>query len=258
LGVDMRGPGLLGRRISIAASVATAAGCSFAFLHDLPRLREVLAASGDPITYTLISIVFPVLYALGITAAALWLAVALGLSRDRGWTPAVVAAAAVIGGIATFMPIPPTAAGGHLFPSTVALALPATVAAFVVTARWSLRLPWHAVLVGAAGSFAGLLAFINGVAATHRLMNGHGLAYLLAQGPHWALVCGWIGFVALLLSRRPRARSVGAGMACAAVVVGLPVFVTDVLHLGRFSMFGASPLWAVVVLAMLLAGRRQA
>jgi len=231
-------------------------GSGYVFFHDFPRLQEVVYASGSETTATLLGYVFPFLFALGMVSSTLWVVAALGLHRARPWTPGVVAATALFGMIATFMPIPPTAGRGHLFPSTLVMALPAFVAASFVTARWSLRLPWKVVGLGAGGVFAGLLCFINGTAAAHRLLDGHGLVYLVTGRLHWVLVFGWLSFVVSLFSRHPRTVSIGISVAAACALLGFPVFAVDAIFLGRFSLFGVSPLWTTFILAVLMLGRR--
>jgi len=237
--------------VSLCAATTTVAGGSYVFFHDFPRVLEVVDVAGMESTHTLLGFIFPFLWGLAMVSAVLWAAAAVGFRRGRRWTAAVVAGAAMTGMIATFMPIPPTAGRGHLFPSTLVSSLPVFLAAFVVTARGSLRLPWRTVLLGAGGVVAGLWCFINGTASTHRILDGHGLAYLVAQCPHWILVFGWFDFVACSFAGRPRVRATGVAVASATALFGLPVAVVDALFLGRFSLFGVSPIWALAILVAL-------
>lgn len=243
-------PSFSGRRlpaVPVCVALTTIAGSLYVFFHDYPIVREVVGARGEQTTYALLGFLFPLLSDLGMVSAALWIIAAAGLYRTRPWAASVVSAAALAGLIATFMPIPPTIGRGHIFPSTVVMALPAVVAGFLFTARRSLGLPWKVILLGGCGLIAGLFCFIIGVASTHRFLDGHGLVYVFAQRLHWMLLLGWLAFVAGWFSRRPWALVLGMGLASVTALVGTPVCVADSMLLGRFSAFGVTPVFAALL-----------
>ncbi len=241
--------------VPLVVAVTTIAGALYVFFHDFPLIREVVLASGDPVTYRLLGFLFPALSDLGMISAALWITAAVGIRRARPWAAGVVAAAAVTGAIATFMPIPPTVGRGHFFPSTVAMALPALAAGLLVVSRKGLRLEWKVIAFGCGGVIAGLFCFIIGIASTHRLLEGLGSVYVFAQRLQWLLLLGWLSFVIGLFSRRAWARPLGLGLAFATAAIGAPVCVADSMHLGRFSAFGVTPIFAALLgIALWLGG----
>jgi hypothetical protein len=241
--------------VPLVVAVTTIAGSLYVFFHDFPLVRELVLASGDPVTYKLLGFVFPALSDLGMISGALWITAAVGIHRVRPWAAAVVAAAAVTGAIATFMPIPPTIGKGQFFPSTVALALPAFVVGLLVVSRWGLRLSRKEVAFGCGGVIVALFCFIIGVASTHRILGGLGPVYVFAQRLEWLLLLGWLTFVIGLFSRRAWARPLGLGLAAATAAIGAPVGVADSIHLGRFSAFSVTPIFgALFGIALWLAG----
>ncbi len=237
--------------LAAAMGAVAAAASAWVFFHDFPAVLAVVEAAGEQHTATLLSWVYPLISDLGVIGAVLWVVAAVGLWGRKAWAAAVVGAALTLGLMSGFMPVPPTASRG-VFPSSALTLLLPVLVVYPSVARRGLRLPWRVVLLGLAVAFATQLSFMNGIASTHRLLDGWGLVYAWAQRIHWLIMAGWMVVQVALHIRRRWVFPLGIGLGLAGLLVGAPVATVDSVTLGRFSLFGLAPLWSLAMLITFL------
>lgn len=210
-------------------------------------------AEGRPDEAVTVRIVFALLGWLGVAAGALWTMVLYGfLNKARwAWGWGVVAASLQI--LCGFFPMIPAA--------SIDLPTP-TAAIFVLAFVW-----WFGMLlVGGvdkrvmalafASGLAYVLTFIDGVGAISRYQTvpegfPHGM-YGLSQMVNWWGAAAWVVFIYALVKGKTWAPQLGVFAAAMSIFGGYPVGLTDVIRLGRFSMFLAAPVIATILLVVFL------
>ncbi len=237
-----------------AAALSCLAGSAAWFLYAYSRVLSGFEAADMPEARTLITWLFPALSDLGMVAGAMWIAAAAGTRRREAWAPPVAMVAGALALISGMFPTFPSVRLG-IFPlAPLAVALPNLALLCLVLGRGA-GLPRRRVGLAVMIAFAALFTFIIGVASTHRILSHRGDLYTMVQRPHFMLCVGWIAAAAALVAGAGWARWAGLILAALSVLLGAPVAVNDSVALGRFSMFGVSPIYAAVVgLTLLRAG----
>lgn len=214
---------------------------------------------GRPDEGITVRIVYALLGWVGMSAGALWAVVLVGFVERRpwAWTWGVVASTAQI--LAGFFPMIPAASIDLPTPTVWIFGL-----GFLL---------WFGMLFigGVRGRiitlvfFSGIayvLTFIDGVGAISRYQTvsepfAVGM-YAMGQMVNWWGAAAWAAFIAAAVKGKPWSIPVGIFAASMSIFGGLPVGITDVLRLSRFSMFLPAPLVsAVLLIILLLPGTRQ-
>jgi hypothetical protein len=148
-----------------------------------------------------------------------------------------------------FFPMIPTGSLGNPTP-TVWVFLAAFILWFMML--WIGAVPGKIVSLAFVTGLAYVMVFIDGVGAISRYQTVDlsftvGM-YAVGQMVNWWAAAAWGVFIFGLVSGKPWTRTAGIFAASLAIFVGLPVGVTDVLRLGRFSMFLPGPLLSAVLL----------
>lgn len=210
-------------------------------------------ADGRPDEAITVRIVFALLGWLGVAAGALWIMVLYGfLSKARwAWGWGVVASTVQI--LCGFFPMIPAA--------SIDLPTPTVVIFVIAFGLW-----FGMLLVGGvdkkivalafASGIAYVLTFIDGVGAISRYQTvaegfAHGM-YGLSQMVNWWGAAAWVVFIFALVKGKPWTLPLGVFAAAMSIFGGYPVGITDVLRLGRFSMFLTAPVIATVLLVVFL------
>lgn len=111
-----------------------------------------------------------------------------------------------------------------------------------------------------------LLAFFTGMAYVMTFIDGVGGIsryqtvklpftigmYAMGQMVCWLAAAAWVVFIVSLVSGKENTFTVGILAAALSIYGGIPVGITDVFRLGRFSMFLPGPLLSTLILVIIL------
>ncbi len=246
-------PSPLGTWLSAAAALTGAAGSTLTFMLTYEPVLRAMAANGKPTGVTVVTYLFPLLTDLGLVGAFLWAVAAAGFRGGRAWALQVGLVACGLNVFSGFMPMPPTVSN-HLFPLSAVLVLVPNLLFGLLLTRWVGRVPWAVAALLLLAVLAMCFSLINGIASTHRMLQGRGLVYILTERLHLLTAAGWLAFAAALLARRAWARSWATSGGLLAVCIGAPLGLADSLALGRFSLFAVSPLFSLLLVLLLWRG----
>ncbi|MCD6401597.1 MAG: hypothetical protein J7L73_06670, partial [Anaerolineales bacterium] len=208
---------------------------------------------GRPDEAITVQIVFAILGWLGLSAGAIWGAVLYGFLNKQDWAWFWGLVAATIQILAGFFPIIP--------PASINMPTPTVWVFLIAFILWfgmlfiggvEKKIVWLAFASGLAYVFP----FIDGVGAISRFQtvkesfpNG---MYALGQMVNWWGAAAWAVFIFVLVKRKTWIIPMGIFAALMSIFGGLPVGLTDVIRLHRFSMFLPSPLISIGMLIYLL------
>ncbi len=207
---------------------------------------------GRPDEAITVRIVHALLGWTGISAGAVWVVVLYGFlnRRDWAWFWGVVAATVQI--LSGFFPMIP-AASIDLPTPTLSVFLIAFVLWFGMLLIGGVEK--KIIALAFASGLAYVLIFIDGVGAISRYQtvpeNFIGM-YAMAQMVNWWAAAAWAIFIFALVKKKPWTLPVGIFAASLSIFGGFPVGVTDVVRLGRFSMFLPAPILSAILLVVIL------
>jgi hypothetical protein len=208
---------------------------------------------GRPDEAITVRIVFAMLGWLGTAAGAIWGVVLYGFLRKQEWAWFWGLVAATIQILAGFFPMIP--------PASIGMPTP-TIWVFLIA-----FLLWFAMLliggvekkiigVAFACGLAFVLTYMDGVGAISRYQTvtesfANGM-YAMGQMLNWWGAAAWAVFIFALVKQKSWAMPLGIFAAIMSMLGGYPVGITDVVRLGRFSMFLPAPLISTGLLIYLL------
>lgn len=220
---------------------------------------EAKTLEGRPDEAITVQIVFAMLGWLGVSAGAVWGMVLFGFLTKQSWAWFWGTVAATIQILAGFFPIIP--------PASVGLPTP-TVWIFLIA-----FILWFGMLfIGGVEKKVVALAFVCGLAYVLTYMDGVGAIsryqtvessfangmYAMGQMVNWWGAAAWAVFIFALIKRKSWALPLGIFAALMSMFGGYPVGITDVIRLGRFSLFLPAPIISTVLLIVfLLPGTRK-
>jgi hypothetical protein len=220
---------------------------------------EAKTLEGRPDEAITVQIVFAMLGWLGVSAGAIWGMVLFGFINKQNWAWFWGTVAATIQILAGFFPIIP--------PASVGLPTP-TVWIFLIA-----FILWFGMLfIGGVEKKIIGLAFVCGLAYVLTYMDGVGAIsryqtveasfangmYAMGQMVNWWGAAAWAVFIFALIKRKPWALPLGIFAALMSMFGGYPVGITDVIRLGRFSLFLPAPIISTILLIVfLLPGTRK-
>jgi len=220
---------------------------------------EAKTLEGRPDEAITVQIVFAMLGWLGVSAGAIWGMVLFGFLNRQPWAWFWGTVAATIQILAGFFPIIP--------PASVGLPTP-TVWIFLIA-----FILWFGMLfIGGVEKKIIALAFVCGLAYVLTYMDGVGAIsryqtveasfangmYAMGQMVNWWGAAAWAVFIFALIKRKSWALPLGIFAALMSMFGGYPVGITDVIRLGRFSLFLPAPIISTVLLIVfLLPGTRK-
>jgi hypothetical protein len=214
---------------------------------------------GRPDEAITVQIVFALLGWVGMTAGAIWAAVLYGFLNQENWAWFWGVVAATLQILAGFFPMIPPASIGMPTPTVWVFLI-----AFVL---------WFAMLfIGGVEKRVIALAFVCGLAYVLTYMDGVGAIsryqtveeslpngmYAMGQMVNWWGAAAWAVFIFGLIKGKDWIIPVGIFAAMMSMLGGFPVGITDVIRLGRFSMFLPAPIISAGLLIYILspAGKR--
>jgi len=208
---------------------------------------------GRPDEAITVRIVFAVLGWVGMAAGALWIVVLYGFQNKKEWAWGWGSVAAMAQIVAGFFPIIPPASIGMAFP---------TIWVFLIAfALW-----FGMLFIGGVQKKIFALAFVSGLAYVLTFIDGVGAIsryqtveqsfmigmYAVGQMVNWWGAAAWVVFIFALVKGKSWTIPVGIFAASMSIFGGIPVGLTDVVRLGRFSMFLPAPIVSTVLLVVLL------
>jgi hypothetical protein len=210
-------------------------------------------ADGRPDEAITVQIVFAILGWLTLTAASLMGVSVYGFANKRAWGWFLGTIAATLYMLAAFFPIIPPASIGMPSPTAPTFGLAAVL--------W-----FGMLLIGGVDRKIMALAFVAGLAYVLTYMDGvatisryqtvpesfpHGV-YAVTQMVNWWGAAAWAVFIFSLLKRKGWAIPLGVFAAMMSMFGGFPLAISDMIRLGRFSMFLPAPLISTGLLLYLL------
>jgi len=211
-------------------------------------------AGGRPDEAVTVKIVFALLGWLGISAGALWGAVLYGFVKELKWAWFWGLVAATIQMLVGFFPIIPPASIGMPFP---------TVWVFLL----AIILWFGMMLVGGIDKKIITLTFVSGLAYVLTFMDGVGViayyqlsidesfingVFVMSQQVTWWGAAAWAVFIFAVVKRKEWAVPLGVFAAMMSMFGGYPMGISNMLKIGRFSMFLPAPVISTILLIVIL------
>ncbi len=211
-------------------------------------------AGGRPDEAVTVQIVFALLGWLGITAGALWAAVLYGFVKKLEWAWFWGTIAATVQMLVGFFPIVPPSSIGMPFPTIWVFAL-ATILWFGMLLIGRVKIKVVALLFVA--GLAYVLTFMDGVGVIayfqlsmeDSFMNG---MFAMSQQVTWWGAAAWAMFIFAVLKKKKWTVPLGIFAASMSMLGCYPMGITNMVQLGRFSMFLPAPVISTVLLVIIL------
>lgn len=209
---------------------------------------------GRPDEAVTVRITFALLGWLGVSAGALWGPVLYGFVNKKDWAWFWGAVAATVQILVGFFPIIPPASIGMPFPTIWVFLL-----AFLL---------WFGMLfIGGVPIKVMALLFLTGLAYVLTFMDGVGvIAYFqlsiddsfmnglfaMSQQVTWWGAAAWAIFIFAVLKKKEWAVPLGIFAAMMSMLGGYPMGISNMMQLGRFSMFLPAPVISTILLVVIL------
>ncbi|MFO8035896.1 MAG: hypothetical protein R6U57_04645 [Anaerolineales bacterium] len=200
-----------------------------------------------------VRIVYAILGWTGMSAGALWAVVLYGFLKEKSWAWYWGVLAATIQILSGFFPMIPA--------HSIDLPTPTVWVYLIAFILWFGMLFIGGVkgkIIGLAfgSGLAYVLTFIDGVGAISRYQTVSepfplGM-YAMGQMVNWWGAAAWALFIFALVQHKPWTIPVGIFAASMSIIGGFPVGITDVIRLGRFSMFLPAPIISTIMLIIIL------
>ena len=213
---------------------------------------------GRPDEAIAVRIVHALMGWVGMTGGAIWAVVLFGFLNKKEWAWGWGVTAATMQLLAGFFPMIPPASIGMPTPTIWVFLI-----AFVL---------WFGMLfIGGVKNKIIALAFVSGLAYVMIFIDGVGAIsryqtvqestligmYAMGLVVTWWAAAAWAVFIYFLVKGKAWTLEVGIFAASLSIIAGLPVGLTDVVRLSRFSMFLPGPLLSAILLVVILLPNTQ-
>ena len=219
----------------------------------MPIVEGKIIITGRPDEALTVRIVHALLGWVGMTAGALWVVVLYGFLNNKDWAWGWGVVASTLQILAGFFPMIPAKSINYPTPTIWVFLI-----AFVL---------WFGMLfIGGVGKkiitlafFSGIvyiLTFIDGVGSISRYQTSQNSfaigMYAMGQMINWWAAIVWVVFIYALVKRKSWAYPMGLFATSMSIFGGFPVGITDVVMIGRFSMFLVAPVMSTIMLVIFL------
>jgi hypothetical protein len=238
---------------------------------------QVENAAGRPDEANVVKLVFPLLGYIATAGTALWGVALFGFASDQKWAWITAVTASTLHLLAGFFPTIPAMSRGET-PLMMALFVPSLV--LWVGLMFLRKVDWKIVSIAFTAGLAMVLTFMNGVATIDKIqltqwaiegkplfdmpqlpidvdiLNG---MYVMVQQVNWWSTAAWAAFIYALLGKKTWVVQVGVFAGLMGLIGGLPLTVSNMLEVKRFSMFLPAPaisFFLVILLATPFARKR--
>lgn len=242
----------------------------YLFATSYNHMIQVEIGSGRPDEARVVQLVFPLLSYLATAGTAIWATGLYGFIVEGKWAWMTAFLASTLHVLAGFFPTIPALSRGET-PVMVLFFLPGLLLWFGLL--FLRKVNWKIISLAFAAGLAMVLAFMNGVAAIDKIqltswaMQGKPLMemaelprgydvlngmYVMVQQVNWASTAVWLAFIYGLLGKKHWAQRIGITAGVLGVIGGLPLAVSNILEVKRFSMFVPSPLMSMGLIVVLV------
>jgi len=261
--IKSRNGGFMGSVSLILGFMGVFLSYLFIFLH----LENILAAETAAAQECRLTAPFfiPAFAAVGIMGGILWLVAGMGFFQKKKWAYSVGVVAVVINLFANMWPNIPAMESKAAVPGPWFLIFFPNLLVYFFLLRRE-RQSWGKVWLGLGVGMAFILNFINGIAATTRMLNripdyGEASMYMLTM-PTNMIASFLFGYVAIGLfigKRKESVRIAGLAGVFLAISAGFPLAFYSMFFAGSdptFSMFILGPVISLVVGLFFLSSKR--
>jgi len=208
---------------------------------------------GRPDEAITVRIVYALMGWIGMTGGAIWGVSLYGFIKEKDWAWKLGVGASTMQILSGFFPMIP-AGSINMFSPTLWVILIAFALWFGM--MWIGGVKGKIITLAFFTGMAYVMTFIDGVGSISRYQTVKlpftiGM-YTMGQMVCWLAAAAWVVFIVYLASGNPRTITTGILAAGLSIYGGLPVGITDVARLGRFSMFLPGPILSAVILVVIL------
>lgn len=208
---------------------------------------------GRPDEAITVRIVYALMGWIGMAGGAIWGVSLFGFLNKKVWAWSLGVGAATLQILSGFFPMIPAGSIG-MFSPTLWVILIALALWFGM--MWVGGVKGKIILLALITGMAYVMTFIDGVGGISRYQTVKipftiGM-YAMGQMVCWLAAAAWVVFIVYLASGNPRTITTGILAAGLSIYGGIPVGITDVVRLGRFSMFLPGPILSLIILVIIL------
>ncbi len=249
--------------IGVVSIILGAGGVFLSYLFIFLYLGKILVAETAAARECRLVAPFflPAFACVGILGGILWLTAGVGFFQEKVWAYKVGVIAVVIALFASFWPNIPTMESGVAVPGPWFLIFVPNLLVYFFLLRSRGQESWGKSLLGLVVGMAFILEFINGIAATTRMVNrlpplepdfGPAMMYMLTMPTNMiASILLGIAAVGLFISKKKElVRIAGLAGAFLGISAGFPLAIYSMFFTGQgpgFSMFLMGPVVSLVV-----------
>jgi len=208
---------------------------------------------GRPDEAITVRIVHALMGWIGMTGGAIWAVVLFGFLNKKEWAWSLGVVAGTLQLLAGFFPMIP--------PASIGMPTPTLWVFLIAFALW-----FGMLFIGGVKNKIIALAFVSGLAYVMIFIDGVGAIsryqtvqestligmYAMGLVVTWWAAAAWAVFIYFLVKGKNWTVEVGIFAASLSIIAGLPVGLTDVVRLGRFSMFLPGPMLSAILLVVIL------
>ena len=213
---------------------------------------------GRPDEAITVRIVHALMGWIGMTGGAIWAVVLFGFLNKKDWAWSLGVVAGTLQLLAGFFPMIP--------PASIGMPTPTLWVFLIAFALW-----FGMLFIGGVKNKIITLAFVSGLAYVMIFIDGVGAIsryqtvkestligmYAMGLVVTWWAAAAWAVFIYFLVKGKAWTLEVGIFAASLSIIAGLPVGLTDVVRLSRFSMFLPGPLLSAILLVVILLPNTQ-
>jgi hypothetical protein len=213
---------------------------------------------GRPDEALTVRIVHALMGWIGMTGGAIWAVVLFGFLNKKDWAWSLGVIAGTLQLLAGFFPMIP--------PASIGMPTPTIWAFLIASVLW-----FGMLFIGGVKNKIITLAFVSGLAYVMIFIDGVGAIsryqtvqestligmYAMGLVVTWWAAAAWAVFIYFLVKGKAWTLEVGIFAASLSIIAGLPVGLTDVVRLSRFSMFLPGPLLSAILLVVILLPNTQ-
>ena len=208
---------------------------------------------GRPDEAITVRIVYALMGWIGMVGGAFWGVSLYGFLNHKKWAWSLGVGAATMQILSGFFPMIPAGSIG-MFSPTLWVILIAFALWFGM--MWIRGVKGKIVLLAFFTGMAYVMTFIDGVGGISRYQTVKipftvGM-YAMGQMVCWLAAAAWVVFIVYLVTGNPRTITTGILAAGLSIYGGIPVGITDLVRLGRFSMFLPGPMLSAIILLVIL------
>ena len=208
---------------------------------------------GRPDEAITVRIVHALMGWIGMTGGAIWAVVLFGFLNKKDWAWSLGVVAGTLQLLAGFFPMIP--------PASIGMPTPTLWVFLIAFALW-----FGMLFIGGVKNKIIALAFVSGLAYVMIFIDGVGAIsryqtvkesaligmYAMGLVVTWWAAAAWAVFIYFLVKGKSWTLEVGIFAASLSIIAGLPVGLTDVVRLSRFSMFLPGPMLSAILLVVIL------